>query len=185
MTGSGTEGGARRLQLLRAARAVGSGEESGLTRLLEMRLADPDPTVRRTAAEIAGWLPGTGRLHLEALTGILCRDPVDFCREAAAFAIGEIGGEEGAAALAGQVSTERSPLVRGAIAGALGAIGSPDTAGVVAAMTSGEKAAVRRRAVVACAAFDAPEAEEAIRRALQDRDRYVREAAEWLLRPVD
>lgn len=173
------------MQLLRAARAARSGEDLGLTCLLSVCLGDPDPTVRRTAAEIAGWLPRTGRPNLEVLLGILCRDPVDFCREAAAFAIGEIGGEESAAALVGRVSTEGSPLVREAIVGALGAIGEPDTAGVVAGMTSGEKPAVRRRAVVACAAFDAPEAEDAMRRALQDRDRYVREAAEWLLRPLD
>jgi HEAT repeat protein len=151
--------------------------------LLTDGLHDPDPTVRRTAAEIAGWLPGTGRAHLARLVEILFQDRADICREAAAFALGEIGGDEAATALVGRVPSERSPLVREAIAAALGAAGRPDTAPVVVGMTQGEKPAVRRRAVVACAAFDTPEAEDAIRRALEDRDRFVREAAEWLLRP--
>jgi len=44
-----------------------------------------------------------------------------------------------------------------------------------------DKPAVRRRAVLALAAFDGPEVEERLRRALEDRDWQVRQAAEDLL----
>jgi HEAT repeat protein len=40
---------------------------------------------------------------------------------------------------------------------------------------------VRRRAVLALAAFEGPGVETALRRALEDRDRQVRQAAEDLL----
>jgi HEAT repeat protein len=44
-----------------------------------------------------------------------------------------------------------------------------------------DKPAVRRRAVLALAAFDGPDVEERLRRALDDRDWQVRQAAEDLL----
>jgi len=63
---------------------------------------------------------------------------------------------------------------------ALGALGDPTGLSAVLAATT-DKPAVRRRAVLALAAFDGPEVEAALRRALGDRDRQVRQAAEDLL----
>jgi len=63
---------------------------------------------------------------------------------------------------------------------AIGAIGDPvGLPAVLAAL--GERATIRRRAVVALAAFDGPEVDAALARALTDRDRQVRQAAEDLL----
>jgi HEAT repeat protein len=51
--------------------------------------------------------------------------------------------------------------------------------GAVLAATR-DKATVRRRAVLALAAFDGPEVDEALARAATDRDWQVRQAAEDL-----
>jgi len=65
---------------------------------------------------------------------------------------------------------------------ALGAIG--DDAGLAAILAAtGDKPAVRRRAVIALAPFEGPNVDAALQRALEDRDRQVRQAAEDLLNP--
>ena len=63
---------------------------------------------------------------------------------------------------------------------ALGAIGDPSTLGAVLAACD-DKPAIRRRAVLALAAFEGPEVEARLRRALDDKDWQVRQAAEDLL----
>jgi HEAT repeat protein len=84
------------------------------------------------------------------------------------------------AALAALATGHDDPLVREAAVAALGAIG--DEAGLPAILAAAkDKPAVRRRAVIALAPFDGPEVEAALRRALEDRDRQVRQAAEDLL----
>jgi TRAP-type C4-dicarboxylate transport system permease large subunit len=64
-------------------------------------------------------------------------------------------------------------------AAALGALGDP--AGLSAILSATEdKATVRRRAVIALAPFDGPEVDAALKRATNDRDWQVRQAAEDL-----
>jgi HEAT repeat protein len=56
------------------------------------------------------------------------------------------------------------------------------TAGLPAILrATGDRPAIRRRAVLALAPFDGPEVTAALRRALEDRDWQVRQAAEDLL----
>ncbi|MCC7077206.1 MAG: HEAT repeat domain-containing protein [Acidimicrobiia bacterium] len=174
----------RRTDLLRLMRHTRTqGEGAATSAKLVSAVTDPDPGLRRAAADAAGFRQDHTPALAMSLVRMLETDDVDHCREAAAFALGEIGGERAVSALVTATATETSPLVREAIVAALGAIGDPETAAVVAAMTRGEKPAVRRRAVVACAGFDSPEADGAIRAALEDRDRHVRDAAAWILRP--
>ena len=72
--------------------------------------------------------------------------------------------------------------MREAAVAALGAIGDPvGLPAVLAALA--ERATIRRRAVLALAAFEGPEVDAALRRALDDRDRQVRQAAEDLVSP--
>ena len=107
--------------------------------------------------------------------------------EAAAFALGELASraphgqttDAAASALARATTGHPDPLVREAAVAALGAIGDRASLPAVLAATR-DKPAVRRRAVLALAAFDGPEVEAALRRALGDTDWQVRQAAEDL-----
>jgi HEAT repeat protein len=174
----------RRAALLNCA-ARYSGER--LAAVLRRAMHDADATVRREAVEQAGRHTIEDGDITDRALDMLSNDPDILCREAAAFALGEIAAGSGTGAdhiamsVAERLQTEREPLVREAIAAALGAIGEPRTLNVVIGLTQGEKPAVRRRAVVALAAFEAPAAAAAMQAALCDRDKYVREAAEWLL----
>lgn len=172
----------RRTALLSASRRATSAD---LAHLLETALGDADASVRREAAEAAGRHPAAARLLRGSLERVLTLDEDTHCREAAAFALGESTDGSAAAGLVAALGDEASPLVREAIAGALGALGQPGTVGAVVGLTRGEKPSVRRRAVIALAAFDDPAADSALEAAAGDRDRYVREAAEWLLRDDD
>lgn len=138
-------------------------------------LVDPDPVVRRRALALA-----IDR-HAIPLVPLLADDDVDVA-EQAAWASGERRpAERGAvAALAATVTAHPDALVREAAVAALGAIG--DAAGLPAILVAtSDKPAVRRRAVLALAPFDGPEVDAALRAALEDRDRQVRQAAEDLL----
>lgn len=145
-------------------------------------LTDPDPGVRRRAAEAAPEVAPTDCTGLvEALA-----DPDPGVAEAAAFALGELGPAALAAgalrALASVAGTHPDPLVREAGVAALGALGHPD--GLAAVLSAcGDRPTIRRRAVIALAAFSGPEVEAALHRALDDRDWQVRQAAEDLLGP--
>ena len=69
--------------------------------------------------------------------------------------------------------------MREAAVAALGSVG--DKAGLPAVLAATtDKPAIRRRAVVALAAFEGPEVEAALRRAMDDRDWQVRQIAEDL-----
>ena len=145
---------------------------------LERALTDPSPVVRRRALSLAARLPGDGP---PATVGLL-DDPDPVVAETAAWAVGEREPPETGAAdeLARVARTHPEHLVREAAVAAIGAIGDPVALpAVLAALT--ERATIRRRAVVALAAFDGPEVDEALRRALDDRDRQVRQIAEDLL----
>ena len=142
-------------------------------------LADPEPAVRRRAADVA---PGLGAPARPLLT-LLGDDDVTVI-EASAWALGELGPtavHAGAVpALAAVAETHDDPLAREAAVAALGALGDPAGLPTVLAACR-DKPAVRRRAVLALAPFDGPDVEQALRAALEDRDWQVRQAAEDLL----
>jgi HEAT repeat protein len=162
-----------RATALEALRRAGDLKPADLT----AACVDPSPTVRRRAAEVAAAAPAAARV---SLLGLLA-DPDASVVEVAAWASGELDPpEDGAvAALAALVTGHEDALVREAAVAALGAIG--DEAGLPSILTATrDKPAVRRRAVIALAPFEGPEVEAALERALEDRDRQVRQAAEDL-----
>ena len=137
-------------------------------------LADPEPEVRRRACEVA-----IGMVEVDIVP--LLDDPDPSVVEVAAWALGERG-QGGAAvpALARVAGEHPDALCREAAVAAMGALGDPGGLPAVLAAL-GDKPAVRRRAVLALAPFEGPEVEGALRRALDDRDRQVRQGAEDLL----
>ena len=195
---------------LGAAHRLGALEVEHLVTALE----DPDAAVRRRALEltarhrsasttgrgrppaaVAGsgqvgeTAPGNMTQLALAVVDLLDDDAV---AEVAAFALGELAGAEGLAAfgaagpeigarLEAQARAHTDPLCRESAVAALGAL----EAGLEAVLgATTDIAAVRRRAVVALAAFDGPEVEAALVRALDDRDWQVRQLAEDLLEPA-
>ena len=177
-------------------RATALGALARLGRLnatdLESAAGDRDPVVRARAAELAGVgsevgsEPGNEAAHGGSGGWIvaLLDDPVAMVVEAACFGLGEMGEAtcriEAAVETLGRVArTHSDALCREAAVAALGAIGADaGLEAVLAAMA--DKPAVRRRAVLALAAFEGPEVEAALERALADRDWQVRQAAEDL-----
>ena len=142
--------------------------------------ADSAPEVRVRAAELGA---GAGP---EALAGLVAAldDPDDRVVEAASHALGETGlaaaGSTAVAALARVGTAHGDPLCREAAVAALGSVGDP--AGLAAVLQGlKDKPAVRRRAVLALAAFEGHEVDEALARALGDPDWQVRQAAEDML----
>jgi HEAT repeat protein len=144
--------------------------------LLAPLLCDPDPRVRRRAAQAAAMFPG---LDLSAV--ISDEDPI--VAEMAIWACGEQEQVTDATlSLIITAATEAAePLVREAAAAALGAIGDPRGLPAILAACK-DKPAVRRRAVLALAPFIDTEDHEivviALNAALSDRDWQVRQAAE-------
>ena len=138
-------------------------------------LSDPEATVRRRACEVAARQPDVD-------IAPLLSDHEPSVVEAAAWALGERGAADSRtlAALAGVAGDHPAALCREAAVAALGAIGHD--AGLPAILSAtGDKPAVRRRAVIALAPFEGQEVHAALRRALEDRDWQVRQAAEDLL----
>lgn len=143
-------------------------------------LQDSASAVRRRALSLVATRPGDQSPSALGLLGDA--DPV--VAETAAWAAGERQPPEAGAAeaLARLASQHPEHLVREAAVAALGAIGDPvGLPAVLAALD--ERATLRRRAVVALAAFEGPEVDAALERALEDRDRQVRQAAEDLIAP--
>ena len=139
--------------------------------------ADASPRVRRALAE----LHASG--DLEVVESLLTdADPTVV--EMACWAAGEHGAD--ADRLVPQLVTltigHDDALCREAAVAALGAIGSADGLDAILGATR-DKATVRRRAVLALAPFDGPAVDEALERALTDRDWQVRQAAEDVLPP--
>lgn len=167
-----------------AVRAAGFGAlaRQGALRTADVTsaLADEDSEVRRRACELATRLgsAATDPLAAPLRSALGDRDPLVV--EAACWALGELG-DAGAVGALGEVSRRHPDArCREAAVAALGAVGHPDGLADVLARLD-DRPAVRRRAVVALAAFDDPAAEGALRRALDDRDWQVRQAAEILL----
>ncbi len=156
--------------------------------LLLGALRDPDPTVRRRGAALAG-----GPVHPDAASTALVEglvvaldDSDPAVAETAAWALGEHGprcSETAVAALCRVASGHGSPLCRDAAVAALGAGGAPDALAVVLGALD-DTVNIRRRAAIALAAFDDPAAQDGLRRCLEDRDWQVRQAAEVLLDEV-
>jgi len=156
-------------------------------------MADPDGAVRRRACEeagrqlAAGSAPEAGSIpahHGAPLVALLVGrldDPDTAVAEMAAWALGEAGARGGAACRRlASMTHSPSSLCREAAVAALGAIGEPS--GLDAVIEAlGDRPAVRRRAVVALAGFTDRRAHDALRRALDDGDWQVRQAAEELL----
>lgn len=164
-----------------AVRVAGLGALDRLNALdaprLERALGDRDTTVRRRAAELAA-------THGDVSLAAALADREPDVVEMAAWACGERerADDETLATLSRLAVNHDDALVREAAVAALGAIG--DERGLAAILTAtGDKPAVRRRAVIALAPFDGPEVDAALTRALDDRDRQVRQAAEDLLAP--
>jgi HEAT repeat protein len=153
-------------------------------------VADPDPSVRRRAADLAPTFLDSRRRSVtaaragaDALLGLL-RDEDVAVAEAAAWALGELGEAAVAAGAVGRLAEvavgHGDPLVREAAVAALGALGDPGGREAVLAACR-DKPAIRRRAVLALAAFEGPEVDAALRAALEDKDWQTRQAAEDLL----
>jgi HEAT repeat protein len=147
---------------------------------LEGALLDADRSVVRRAIELSIDVRGIDLLPL-----VERRDAITV--EVAAWALGERGADqpdEVVERLALLAESHSDALVREAAVAALGSIGAD--AGLPAILRAMEdKAAVRRRAVVALAAFEGPEVNAALSRALTDRDWQVRQVAEDLTSPPD
>jgi HEAT repeat protein len=142
--------------------------------------ADDDPRVRLRAAQVA---PRLGRSAASSTLLALLADADPWVVEAAAYAIGEHPrpSARAVAALTTATTSHPDPLVREAAVAALGALGDPSTLPAVLRACD-DKPAIRRRAVLALAAFEGEQVEGRLRRALEDRDWQVRQAAEDLLR---
>jgi HEAT repeat protein len=143
--------------------------------------SDPEAVVRVRAAELAHRFGSAG---VPTLVAGLSDGRAEVV-EASCFGLGEVGEPAAGPAvdsLAHVAGTHPDPLCREAAVAAIGAVGpgGPPSglAAVLAAMA--DKPAVRRRAVLALAAFDGPEVEAALEKALEDRDWQVRQAAEDL-----
>lgn len=189
----------------RRAILAGHGADPDTAREL---LADPEPLVRvaalgaldrlgsLTSAEVAVALvdqsPAVRRRGLEATATGHDGDPASLLDdedplvvETACWALGERAGIDatGLLRLLGVASGHEDVLCREAAVAALGALGHPEGLTVVLEALK-DRPTVRRRAVLALAAFEGPEVEMALQRALTDRDWQVRQAAEDLIGDV-
>ncbi len=162
------------------AGALGALERIGVLAddTLAAALTDTDPAVRRRAAEIAARHPDV------SLLGALDDDDARVI-EMAAFSCGEQERPVPAVVdrLRSLAGDHPDPLVREAAVAALGAIGAPTGLHAILHAAAHDKPAVRRRAVIALAPFDGPDVDDAIARALTDRDWQVRQVAEDLEAP--
>jgi HEAT repeat protein len=147
-----------------------------------VRVLDDDSSaeVRRRAVDAAPSVGGPGsRSALPAAVVRALGDPDPLVVVGAAWYLAERRHRAAVVPLVGVATTHPDPRCREAAVAALGAIG--DTAGLPAVLAAlDDKATVRRRATVALAGFDDPRVEPALRRAAEDRDWQVRQAAEEL-----
>jgi HEAT repeat protein len=140
---------------------------------------DPAVVVRRRACAVSITV-GDTRGRAPVIVRLLADEDPSVV-EAAAWALGEHGRGTGTVvtALARVATDHADPLCREAAVAALGALGDARGLPAILAATT-DKPAVRRRAIIALAPFDGPDVDAALRRARDDRDRQVRQAAEDL-----
>lgn len=150
--------------------------DDDLGRAVLSGLVDEAPEVRRRAAELTATMPGVALAQVTAALD----DDEPLVAEAACWALGEREDPGAVDALVRTAGGHPDALVREAAVAALGAIGDERGLSAVLAATR-DKLSVRRRAVLALAPFEGPQVDEALQRALQDRDWQVRQAAEDLL----
>lgn len=144
---------------------------------LQTAVQDDDHRVRRCGAELSA-------SHNSIDLSPLLQDDDVFVAEMAAWAIGERAdaSDSDITALIEVVLHHKEPLVREAATAALGSLG--DVRGLPAILHAcNDKPAVRRRAVLALAPFEGPEVDQALTKALSDRDWQVRQNAEDMLQP--
>jgi HEAT repeat protein len=166
------------------AAAVGAlvrgGDRDAAVAAWEAAMTDDDDAVRRRAAELGASL---GAAAVAVLVPAL-DDHDTGVVEGAAWSLGELGeaaiaDPRAVAALARVTRDHRDALAREAAVAALGALG--DVRGLPAILhATGDTAAVRRRAVLALAPFEGDDVDDALARAMHDRDWQVRQAAEDL-----
>ncbi len=135
---------------------------------------DPAVMVRRRAAELAAAHPDVDLVPL-------LHDDDPTVVEIAAWACGEH--ESDRDEVVGrliELAAADDALVRESAVAALGAIGDERAVSTIIAAATADKPAVRRRAVLALAPFDGTAVDDAIARALEDRDWQVRQSAEDL-----
>ena len=137
--------------------------------------------VRRRATDAALSVRGRGsRSTLYTLLAESLADPDPLVVVGAAWFLAERRVAAATTALATTARAHDDVRCREAAVAALGAIGDP--AGLPAVIDAlDDKPTVRRRATVALAGFDDPRVEPALRRAAQDRDWQVRQAADELM----
>jgi len=160
------------------------------TQIALQLLDDSDPMVAEAAAWTLGELAGPDPDDPDDLLDGNGDGDGDFTDDNAGGHPGDAGHQLPRAAgvtsaLARAATDHPDQLVRESAVAALGAVG--DVAGLAAVLTATtDKPAVRRRAVIALASFlDEPGVDEALRRATDDRDWQVRQAADMLLGASD
>jgi HEAT repeat protein len=147
--------------------AIGPSRPPAATTWVTDRLDDGDPTVVEASCFALGELFGNPNAES------------DETQEPASGELPPPDRGSAVGALASVATGHADALCREAAVAALGAIG--DLGGLAAILTATrDKPAVRRRAVLALAPFEGPEVDLALRRALDDRDWQVRQAAEDL-----
>lgn len=129
-------------------------------------LRDPEPAVRRRAAELAARHPNVGLV-------VALADSDASVAEMVAWACGEHESPDTVPELCRLAINHPDALVREAAVAALGAIGDPAGLATILAATT-DKPAVRRRAFIALTPFNGPEIEAALARAHADKDWQVR-----------
>jgi len=149
-----------------------------LSRVIAMLASDPEPSVRRECAEVAGRI---GTAPIAALERALT-DPSPAVREAATTALGEIAAPDSVERLIALAADEdEDRLVREAAVASLGAIGDERARPVLLTLVAAAPPQIRRRCVPALSVFDGAEIEAALRAAANDRNPMVREAAEMVV----
>jgi hypothetical protein len=169
------------------AAAIGALARSGALTVADVgaALAEGPPLMRQAAVE--GALSVTGRGSRSTLPGLLIAalaDPDPLVCVGAAWYLAERRVTAAVAALAGVAAAHDDVRCREAAVAALGAIGDP--AGLPAVLGAlDDKPTIRRRATVALAGFNDQRVDAALRRAADDRDWQVRQAADELLAGSD